>query len=149
LEFSRKRHRASELCCYSKGRGSYFCVKLRSMGLRSWGCAVTPRMRLTLWRPKREWKRFMSGKRQAWGEAPWKIRFRALQKPLPAQADFVVIGGGFTGLSAAAALKRLAPENSVVLLEAERIGNGASGRTGGMALAQSAAGNLPGLGDVL
>jgi len=37
----------------------------------------------------------------------------------------------------------------VLLLEAERIGNGASGRTGGMALSETAAGNLPGLGDVL
>src|SRR6516225_12079475 len=36
-----------------------------------------------------------------------------------------------------------------MLLEAERIGNGASGRTGGMVLAETAAGALPGLGDVL
>ena len=35
------------------------------------------------------------------------------------------------------------------MLEAGRIGHGASGRTGGMALAETAAGNLPGLGDVL
>jgi glycine/D-amino acid oxidase-like deaminating enzyme len=59
------------------------------------------------------------------------------------------VGGGFTGLTAAAMLKRMAPEKSVVLLEAESVGNGASGRTGGMALAESAAGDLPGLGDVL
>jgi len=59
------------------------------------------------------------------------------------------VGGGFTGLSAAAWLARLAPGKSVLLLEAERVGNGASGRTGGMALAQTAAGDLPGLGDVL
>jgi len=38
---------------------------------------------------------------------------------------------------------------SVALLEAETFGSGASGHTGGMALAESAAGNLPGLGDVL
>jgi glycine/D-amino acid oxidase-like deaminating enzyme len=60
-----------------------------------------------------------------------------------------VVGGGFTGLAVAAWLKRLAPERSVVLLEAETFGSGASGHTGGLALAESAAGNLPGLGDVL
>jgi len=60
-----------------------------------------------------------------------------------------VVGGGFTGLAAAAWLKHLAPEARVVVLEARRIGAGASGRTGGMVLAESAAGDLPGLGDVL
>jgi len=60
-----------------------------------------------------------------------------------------VIGGGFTGLAAAAWLRRLAPGKSVVLLEASRIGAGASGRTGGIVLAETAAGDLPGLGDVL
>jgi glycine/D-amino acid oxidase-like deaminating enzyme len=63
--------------------------------------------------------------------------------------DFAVVGGGFTGLSAGAWLARLAPKKTVLLLEAECVGNGASGRTGGMALAQTAAGDLPGLGDVL
>ena len=37
----------------------------------------------------------------------------------------------------------------MVLLEGGSIGHGASGRTGGMALAETAAGDLPGLGDVL
>lgn len=41
------------------------------------------------------------------------------------------------------------PGKSVVLVEASRIGAGASGRTGGMALAETAAGDVPGLGDVL
>ncbi|HEV8076050.1 MAG TPA: FAD-dependent oxidoreductase, partial [Candidatus Acidoferrum sp.] len=68
---------------------------------------------------------------------------------MPETADFAVVGGGFTGLAAAAWLKRLASEKSVALLEAEALGSGASGHTGGMALAESAAGNLPGLGDVL
>jgi gamma-glutamylputrescine oxidase len=68
---------------------------------------------------------------------------------LPAKADFVVIGGGFSGLSAAAWLGRMAPRKKVVLMEADEIGAGASGRTGGMALAETAGGDLPGLGDVL
>ena len=45
-------------------------------------------------------------------------------------ADVCVIGGGFTGLSAALNLAELG--KSVVLLEAERIGFGASGRNGGL-----------------
>jgi len=68
---------------------------------------------------------------------------------LPTRVDVAIVGGGFTGLTAAAMVKRLAPEKSVLLLEAERVGNGASGRTGGMVLAETAAGDLPGLGDVL
>jgi len=59
------------------------------------------------------------------------------------------VGGGFSGLSAAAWLRRLAPERSVVVLESSSLGDGASGRTGGLALAETAAGKLPGLGDVL
>jgi glycine/D-amino acid oxidase-like deaminating enzyme len=86
-----------------------------------------------------------------WGNPPWQIDFAAsLQRaPLPDILDFAVIGGGFTGLAAAAWLRKIAPEKSVAVLEAWRIGAGASGRTGGMALAESAAGDLPGLGDVL
>ena len=45
-------------------------------------------------------------------------------------ADVCVIGGGFTGLSAALNLAELGKK--VVLLEAERIGFGASGRNGGL-----------------
>jgi glycine/D-amino acid oxidase-like deaminating enzyme len=51
-------------------------------------------------------------------------------RPLPDEADLVVIGGGFTGLSAARAGARLGA--SVVLLESERLGWGASTRNGGM-----------------
>jgi len=84
-----------------------------------------------------------------WGNRPWTVNFRTKPQPLPNTVDFAVVGGGFTGLAAAAWLKRLAPEHSVALLEAETFGAGASGHTGGLALAESAAGNLPGLGDVL
>lgn len=85
-----------------------------------------------------------------WGTPPWKISFRSNLETLPAHVDFAIIGAGFTGLAAAALLKRAAPKKkSVLLLEAEKVGNGASGRTGGMVLAETAAGNLPGLGDVL
>ncbi|MFL9925408.1 FAD-binding oxidoreductase [Herbaspirillum lusitanum] len=45
------------------------------------------------------------------------------------EADVVVVGGGFTGLSAALALRK--QHRSVVLLEAGRIAGEASGRNGG------------------
>ena len=91
----------------------------------------------------------MTKRKQNWGETPWKITFRSTRTPLPEHVDFAIVGGGFAGLSAAAWLAKLAPKKKVLVLEAERVGNGASGRTGGMALSQSAAGDLPGLGNVL
>jgi glycine/D-amino acid oxidase-like deaminating enzyme len=91
----------------------------------------------------------MTERKQNWGRAPWKISFRSESKALPEHVDFAIVGGGFTGLSAAAWLARLLPRKSVLLLEAESVGNGASGRTGGMVLAETAAGNLPKLGNVL
>jgi gamma-glutamylputrescine oxidase len=84
-----------------------------------------------------------------WGTPPWTISFRPTSRPLPAHVDFAIIGAGFTGLSSAASLAKLAPGKSILVLESVSLGNGASGRTGGMALAESAAGPLPGLGNVL
>src|SRR3990172_12781560 len=52
--------------------------------------------------------------------------------PLPAKADVVVIGGGYTGLSAALQLAKHGA--SVTLLERESLGWGASSRNGGMVL---------------
>jgi len=46
-------------------------------------------------------------------------------------ADVVIVGGGFTGVWTALELKRLSPDTRVVLLEAARCGDGASGRNGG------------------
>jgi glycine/D-amino acid oxidase-like deaminating enzyme len=84
-----------------------------------------------------------------WGVAPWQIDYTVPSQVVPASVDFAIIGGGFTGLAAAAWLGHLAPGKSVAVFEASGIGSGASGRTGGMALAETAAGDLPGLGDVL
>jgi glycine/D-amino acid oxidase-like deaminating enzyme len=85
-----------------------------------------------------------------WGHPPWLIDFHPPKpRALPNRVDFAIVGGGFAGLAAAAWLRVLAPEKSVVVLEAFAIGAGASGRTGGMALAETAAGDQPGLGDVL
>jgi glycine/D-amino acid oxidase-like deaminating enzyme len=84
-----------------------------------------------------------------WGAPPWTVDFRSAPRALPDHVDFAIVGGGFSGLSAAARLCRLAPGRSVLVLESASLGDGASGRTGGMALAETAAGNLPGLRDVL
>ena len=46
-------------------------------------------------------------------------------------ADFVVVGGGFAGLSAARRLSQLQPGARVVLLEAGEIAEGAAGRNSG------------------
>lgn len=60
-------------------------------------------------------------------------------EPLPPlageiRADVAIIGAGFTGISTAYHLARRFPDRKIVVLEARRIGNGASGRNGGMAL---------------
>ena len=52
--------------------------------------------------------------------------------PLPQKADVAIIGGGYTGLSAALTLAKRGV--SVAVLETETIGWGASSRNGGMAL---------------
>lgn len=47
------------------------------------------------------------------------------------EADVVIVGGGFTGLWTAYYLKQFAPQLSIVILEAEFVGFGGSGRNGG------------------
>jgi glycine/D-amino acid oxidase-like deaminating enzyme len=84
-----------------------------------------------------------------WGAPPWNVDFRPAPSVFSNHVDFAIVGGGFSGLSAAAWLRRFAPGKSVLVLESASLGDGASGRTGGMALSETAAGNLPGLGDVL
>ncbi|UDY22602.1 NAD(P)/FAD-dependent oxidoreductase [Nocardioides sp. Kera G14] len=60
--------------------------------------------------------------------------------PLPplvgaAEADLVVVGGGYTGLWTALLARERFPEKSVLLLEAGQCGDQASGRNGGFASA--------------
>src|SRR6266699_6794759 len=97
------------------------------------------------------WRSLMPGStlKTHWGEPPWTIDFRPPARPIPKELDFAVVGGGFTGLSAAAWLRRFEPSKSVALFESGHVGAGSSGHTGGITLAETAAGDLPGLGDVL
>ena len=53
-------------------------------------------------------------------------------------ADVAVLGGGFTGLSAAYYIRSISPHKRVVVLEAKACGNGASGRNGAMVLTMTA-----------
>jgi glycine/D-amino acid oxidase-like deaminating enzyme len=54
-------------------------------------------------------------------------------QPLPARADVVIVGGGFTGLWTAIRLREQDPSLDVCLIEARYCGYGASGRNGGIA----------------
>lgn len=65
-----------------------------------------------------------------WVDAPPPKSYQ--NKPLPDKVDVVVIGGGFTGTSAALRLAKGGAK--VTLLEAETVGWGASSRNGGQAL---------------
>ncbi|MDX2090721.1 MAG: FAD-dependent oxidoreductase [Kofleriaceae bacterium] len=62
-------------------------------------------------------------------DANWRDQWRETR--LPARADVVVIGGGYSGLATAIALRQRDPGAEIVLLEAERVGFGASGRNAG------------------
>src|SRR5579864_6165242 len=67
---------------------------------------------------------------------PWWRDEAGVDPPAPAldgdaKADVCVIGGGFTGLWTALALRAREPSARVVLIEADRCGAGPSGRNGG------------------
>jgi len=64
-----------------------------------------------------------------------------------ATADVAIVGGGYTGLWTALALRERAPELRVTLLEAEICGHGPSGRNGGFVHGYWA--SLPGILPVL
>jgi glycine/D-amino acid oxidase-like deaminating enzyme len=69
------------------------------------------------------------------GPAAWNsILPRATEYPQLNEditADWVVVGGGFTGLAAARRLSQLVGDESIVLLEASSLANGPAGRNSG------------------
>ena len=77
---------------------------------------------------------------RAWGAAPWHGGQLRAAESIPSRADVVIVGGGLTGCSAAYHLSRLGIRP--VLLEADVVASGASGRTGGLVLEGSAVGPL-------
>lgn len=81
--------------------------------------------------------------RPRWGEPPWRLAYRPPPAAPPARCDVVVVGAGFTGLSAALHLARRGVR--VAVLEAANVGAGASGSTGGIPLEGTAMGPLPGV----
>jgi glycine/D-amino acid oxidase-like deaminating enzyme len=67
---------------------------------------------------------------------PWWLQEAPPDEVLPPlraerEVDVAIIGGGYTGLWTALALKRRDPELRVAVVEAVRIGHGPSGRNGG------------------
>ncbi len=69
---------------------------------------------------------------RAWGEPPWR-RVAVPARPVASSSpEVAIVGGGFTGMAAAWHLARR--RIGAVVLEADAIGEGASGRTGGLVL---------------
>ena len=69
------------------------------------------------------------------GESGWSaILSPRAARPALAQdidCDYLVVGAGFAGLSAARRLNQLEPQASVVILEAEQVAAGPAGRNSG------------------
>jgi glycine/D-amino acid oxidase-like deaminating enzyme len=77
---------------------------------------------------------------EPWGGPPWRIEVAIPEGPPPTHVEVAVVGGGFAGLATAWQLARRGL--GVAVLEATRIGAGASGRSGAIALEGTAVGLL-------
>ncbi len=78
------------------------------------------------------------------GERPAPHRLRGEQR-----ADWAVLGAGYTGLAAAHRLAELLPEARVVVVDAQRAGESASGRNSGFAVDLSTSGLGSGAREVI
>lgn len=75
-----------------------------------------------------------------WGEPPWQALTLGQSRAAAPNPDVAIVGGGFTGMSAALHIARRGMR--VVVFEAGLVGDGASGRTGGIVLEGTAVGVL-------
>jgi gamma-glutamylputrescine oxidase len=82
-----------------------------------------------------------------WGEPVWFFPVPVMPHPLPddLRVDVAVVGAGFTGLAVAHYVLQRSPSLRVAVFEAREVGAGASGRTGGLVLEDTADGPLPGI----
>ena len=89
----------------------------------------------------------MSHASHPWGEPIWSFPVSVTPQPLPNdwRVDVAVVGAGFTGLATAHYVLQRSPALRVAVLEAQQVGAGASGRTGGLVLEDTAVGPLPGV----
>ena len=69
------------------------------------------------------------------GPAAWSVILPGQEPPQPLEADItadvVIVGAGFAGMAAARRLTQLEPQARIVVLEAGRVAEGASGRNSG------------------
>lgn len=89
----------------------------------------------------------MSHASHPWGEPVWSHPIPVMPRPCveDMQVDVAVVGAGFTGLATAHYLLQRWPDYRVAVFEAHEVGAGASGRTGGLVLEDTAVGPLPGV----
>lgn len=82
-----------------------------------------------------------------WGEPFWTFPIPVVRHPFPdpLQVDVAVVGAGFTGLATAHYVLERFPDLRVAVFESAQVGAGASGRTGGLVLEDTAVGPLPGV----
>ncbi|APC18913.1 FAD-dependent oxidoreductase [Pseudomonas frederiksbergensis] len=74
------------------------------------------------------------------GESPQRPKLTGSQK-----TDWLIIGGGITGLSAAHSLAQMFPQQRIVLLDRQRVAQGASARNSGFVVSHE----LPGLDELI
>jgi gamma-glutamylputrescine oxidase len=82
-----------------------------------------------------------------WGEPVWSFPIAVTPHPLPddLHVDVAVVGAGFTGLATAHYVLQRTSGLRLAVFEAREVGAGASGRTGGLVLEDTAEGPLPGV----
>ena len=86
-----------------------------------------------------------------WGEPVWSYPVPVTPQPLldGRHVDVAVVGAGFTGLAVAHYVLQRSPSWRIAVFEARQVGAGASGRTGGLVLEDTAVGPLPGVEDCI